>query len=448
MNDQGYSPLLPYQKKITKLIDENFYSDSYQIKNKLKLKKYQRTFRLFKLLNDRASYGQYEIRFLLTYKKKQERIIFAYEEQGKKAVQNEHMTSISCIGYIYLFTQIFLENCTGRFQKNILIHSVKEKYQHKKTSVYSDKDLKNTTIETFNLIKNEKTQRIRDWTGDSPDLNYIKNLWDYRTQYKKRMRFYKEFLIAGVFPDVMGLCQLCISIHLICQGFLIYPIAILAFVTLQRVIIIVSQYQQYRSSNLHEKDNKLLSALFLNFLNLNDTNLPEYVNILEPIYLICEIFVDYKKELKQGYQQLEEDKDLSLDEQIKLLKLLSQFKDQSSVYIVKYDLIANPNKFIVHNIVTKEAILQYLYEAKCIPEIFFPNTSYLNLDFKQILINRSILQLNDDYQYRQFKGFYTVKKQIQQIQFQILVFHKTLSKIFGMNPSQIIYDLYGMQGEY
>ncbi|KAL4493201.1 hypothetical protein ABPG73_007008 [Tetrahymena malaccensis] len=438
MNDQGYSPLLPYQKKITKLIDENFYSDSYQIKNKLKLKKYQRTFRLFKLLNDRASYGQYEIRFLLTYKKKQERIIFAckhMEDRVKVVIFDDESTFQ-----------------TFRYPNNAYslkgLKKMKSKYQHKKTSVYSDKDLKNTTIETFNLIKNEKTQRIRDWTGDSPDLNYIKNLWDYRTQYKKRMRFYKEFLIAGVFPDVMGLCQLCISIHLICQGFLIYPIAILAFVTLQRVIIIVSQYQQYRSSNLHEKDNKLLSALFLNFLNLNDTNLPEYVNILEPIYLICEIFVDYKKELKQGYQQLEEDKDLSLDEQIKLLKLLSQFKDQSSVYIVKYDLIANPNKFIVHNIVTKEAILQYLYEAKCIPEIFFPNTSYLNLDFKQILINRSILQLNDDYQYRQFKGFYTVKKQIQQIQFQILVFHKTLSKIFGMNPSQIIYDLYGMQGEY
>ncbi|EAR88847.2 hypothetical protein TTHERM_00263430 (macronuclear) [Tetrahymena thermophila SB210] len=30
----------------------------------------------------------------------------------------------------------------------------------------------------------------------------------------------------------------------------------------------------------------------------------------------------------------------------------------------------------------------------------------------------------------------------------ILLFHKIQSKIFGMNPSQILYDLYGMDLEY
>ncbi|KAL4505461.1 hypothetical protein ABPG72_002523 [Tetrahymena utriculariae] len=165
-------------------------------------------------------------------------------------------------------------------------------------------------------------------------------------------------------------------------------------------------------------------------------------------YYNCNIYVDYKKQLKQGYQQLDEDKNLSLEEQIKLLKLLSQFKDKSAVYIIKYDIIANSKKFVAHNIATKESIQLFLYESTYIPEMFFPRTSYLNLDFKQILINRSILLLNDDCKYEHFIGFYQVKKKIQQIQFQIMLFHKILSKMFGINPSEILYDLYGMEAEF
>ncbi|KAL4468854.1 hypothetical protein ABPG72_008781 [Tetrahymena utriculariae] len=216
------------------------------------------------------------------------------------------------------------------------------------------------------------------------------------------------------------------------------------------IVLYIEMMQPHLNSILYYKFNNWIIKDFKNRLELLDFLKNQDLNQNLTIYTSQK-----KIQATYNYIQLKEvqeeisNEDFSLENQVELLRMLYAFYQKMKfISIQQYTIFIGEICFVVEKCVSKQALYQFLYFVKRIPEPYLSPISYLGLDMWDIILNR-ILRLQKisqdqigDFPHTSKVLYLQAYLKLTPLALQINVFIKQISEYQITNPKQVLYDLY------
>ncbi|KAL4431831.1 hypothetical protein ABPG74_015271 [Tetrahymena malaccensis] len=247
----------------------------------------------------------------------------------------------------------------------------------------------------------------------------------------------------------------CSQIFLPCFIFKSLALFMLMIVTQQyslcylTIVLYIEMMQPHLNSIMYYKFNNWIIREFKNRMELleylKNQDLNQNITIYSPFKKI-KVTDDYIK-LKE--EQEIDNQDFSLQNQLELLGILYAFYEKNKfINIQQYSIYIGEIRFVVEKCISKQALYEFFYFVKKIPEPFQQPISYLAIDIWDIVLNR-ILRLqkisNDQIGNVSLSNkliYEQAKLRLTPLVLQIHAFIKHASDYQVTDPRQILYDLY------